>query len=42
MGMKAMDIIMGMLNKEIAVNKETRIVMDSAFVIRDSVKKRPG
>jgi len=37
-GMKAMELILQMLNNEIPINKDIRIVLDSAVVIRNSTK----
>lgn len=38
-GMKAMEAILQMIDNKISVNKDIRIVMDSAVVIRNSTKK---
>jgi LacI family transcriptional regulator len=35
-GMKSMEIMLQMINDEIAVNEDTKIVLESALVIRDS------
>ena len=39
-GMKAMEIMLDMLDEKIPINKSERIVLESGLVIRDSTKKR--
>lgn len=38
MGMKAMEVILSMLNREIPVKSEKYIVMESAFIVRNSIR----